>query len=421
MELRIVTDISPCESRSLRNSSALVKCRPTTSAETTHFAFESKYDCIRPPVLRAKLPWVKVRDEYPDVRIAWPMNVLHQIMGENYLMIDGGKLCPHDPVSMDIEQQHFSVVSDSKRAQHMDGVGNCRATLSFSRKLPKKNLTHTLGGVYNPDVPLYIFALDKGHAKTYAHVFTFERLIKKLLRMEIKRDGKWVPVTNDEEKLQYVKVENGVEMLSAPELFGRYVNYDEEEKDQILCHLVDLPNFNPLSPGKKGVSVHFRQYVKMNSIVQPSAGSVVTTTLTCPHPTVAIVSVSANQEAVESSCTSNYTTTPSNPANGEDPVDTVEIMANRAQIIPKTPSDYVCCDYETVHAPIHAGYRIYAFCKDLCVVHPDSSNVITDGIMTNVYKKNTGYSGTYTEHTYLVTIREYRYVNSDGAIVIKLI
>jgi len=418
----IISDVVPNTDTSLRNSSAMVKCHPISSGECTNFALDNKYDCIRPPEVRALLPAIKVRDEVTDVRIAWPMNVFHRIMGENYLSVDGVKLCPHDPVTMDIEQQCFHSGTQSKRDQHMNEVGNHRDTLSFGRKLPSKYLRHTLGGVYNADVPLYIFALDKIHSKQFVHVFTFELMIKKLLRMEIKKKGKWVPVLNCEEKLQYIEVENGLQAIATPTVFAMYVNYSPEEKDSVFCRLGNLPEFNPIEPGEEGISIRFRQYMKMNTTVQPSQSSVVATPLKSPYPTVAIISVSANQQAVRSSGTSNYTTNPGNPEVGEDPVETVGIVANGKEIVPEnTPTAYLWTDYQTINSPIHQGYRIHSFCKDLSVSYPDSSNVITDGMITNTYRANTKYKGQYIEHNYLVAMREYRYVKVGGNVVIRLV
>lgn len=415
----IISDVVPYDASSLHSLNDLVKCKPTKSGDTTIFTFDHTRDAIRPPELHVTLPEVKVKTGGPEVKIAWPLNVVHQIMGPNYLLIDEQVICPHDPVTLDIEQQHFETVTDSKRIQHMQDAGNHRKTLAFTKRLTPRRFRYTLGSPYSLDSPLCTFAVQGARVGSFAHAFDFELSIAKLLRVKVKENGQWVPVTDSGEKRKYIKVQE--DNISTPELVARYVNYSEEEKEPLLCRLTDLPNFEATEPGSEGVAVRFRQYVKMDASSQSTSVGGRVTDLNCDYPVIAIVSVSENKAAKEAGCTSNYTTNPENPELGEDPVEKVGITINGHKVVPLTYSEYVCADYETIHSPVHEGYRIKPLCKDLCCLHPDSSVTIANGKLVNNYRKGVANPADYSEHNYLVVMREYRYVKRNDQIKIQLI
>jgi len=370
--------------KSLYHDNFLVEMSLSADGEKTRYTINTAYKYLIYSYLRFQSPWVKVKEEHKDdIRIALCSNFGTNVVVDATLMNDNDTINTLHPIVYDDKQQFFPTVGPNKDSNYNKGIGNVNILQNWSTYLPSYPINVFQPWYYSEHSSLAFPIYHKGTETKAAHIYTFQKDVIDLIRVQHKIDDVWVDVKNVE-KINYIDIEyRSFKGDYGPKLYGKYSNITEAELESYECVLDDKDD-----KGKKE-KIDRVYYFIDNKVIKSTnvqkCGTNFEVSINLEVSILAIFWKALNVTAQKNGNFSNYTTNKDNLLEGWDPIKNNTLETPTRTFFKDLPSDHfnIAESNNFPGAPTINGYHGYSFSLDhLSKVSAGSTTVLKNATLT---------------------------------------
>lgn len=334
-----------------------VKLKMQNSDDKLVYIADNRFHYLLYTCMRQKLPQVNVHESYKNrIEICWPVNLGLNIIKNSDLSFDDDIFQSIDNIWLNIHSQCYMLDGSGKRDHFNLMIGNVPFLQKWSTFLPEYTLDIPQPWYYCKNevfaIPLFLCSLSK-----IEHSYTVISKLSDLLRMRIKNDdGSYLYIKCNTKYLYNLDINSS---LPTPELWGRYAQITEEEK-----------NWRKEQKNK----LYIEDVISCTSENEYGFGQKATVDLHANTPCKAIFWVAENLKSSSLNNYSNFTTNNNDLFNGWNPILTSNLKYGGIERLPEMDSDHfdrIEMFYKFPSAPWQPGYNAYSFSYDTNSLNAD--------------------------------------------------
>lgn len=318
----------------------------------THYTPQTGYEYILYCYISTMTMPLAVKAEYRSThRIGWCRNLLHEMVTSASCKID-------DSLTLQWFDKHWLVMhpeyylKPGHEKQYDERIGNVNEFQVCSTFLPRRKLKATQPWFYcsRPDNAFPLFRLTMRNSQSsFNHVYTFERSISSLLRMEELIDDKWTPIKADLDKVDGIPIDGNV---PNPVLWG--------------CMAKIRPNEVQWNMETRPKHIMYTEtVVECDSINAIRFGMSDKAELKSGGPCKAVFWGAYNMTAHNLNIRSNYTASLTDPVDGQPPIVNNGLMCGKTDKFKDMDSDHFTgplAYYHFIRSPRVNGINAFSPC-----------------------------------------------------------
>ena len=296
---------------------------------------------------------VRVKKEFENkIQVKWVEDIAFNIIQHGELKYGNDKVCSIDSKSLRSYFKFYNTNGDQKFINHQ--IGNRPEFQTWGISLITDTVKFEFPWYYSRDetlgLPLYYSCSDKH----WSHVFVYQNSISKLLRMRQKNEsGEYEIVPVD---LKYLHVEDRIQTLKDPEIYGVYIKLLADEESTYKCWTKD----------NKYGDFYIEDVVAHTSDNTSEFGKNLSVEIKENAIAHTMIWMCENKTATDLGNLSNYTTNIYDQKLGFDPIINTTFHVGSYDLFKELPADYTGSLFyrEFKGKPIEPGYHVYSFCRD---------------------------------------------------------
>lgn len=346
-------------------TSVLTKFAAQTDGDDIIYPLNNSFHYLEYTYLCFKLPAMRIKSKYlGKVRIAWCHDPGNNIRLTSTFKEDDDEYQTIDNVWGDIYPQFYQEGGAGKREGHKLGTGIINYLEDWSEDyLPPYDIDVDQPWSYSNDIAYAYPIWMKGSLTKASHRYTFRKKVISLLRLDLLKNGKWVPQKSNLSK--YVDI-IGSENIKTPELWGRYGYVSDNELE--MYNTCDDTWIIIDEQQKIKQKIYYTRDVISCDIENPlKYKSLSAKTLKCSNPCLAFFWVAENKDATAIHNYSNYTTNTNDVYKGWDPIKKTTFKLGKSVVFNKMDSHHFSIAQPRKHflsTPWMTGYHGYSNAQD---------------------------------------------------------
>lgn len=343
--------------KSLKFDTFLDKMESSVDGENIKFSVKTAYHYLLYSYLCFKTPNVKVKREFSKkVRIAWCHNLGTNVVIKAIFKNDNDVLNTITRNTYDNYFQFMQIKGNNKKFNHDKGIGNIPVLENWNEDLPEYQINVYQPWYYGEDTSLAFPIYHKKSNTKAEHNYTFEKDIKKLLRVQILNDmndenSGWKNIESNSEKEKYIEISySAFSNGNIPELWGKYSNVTEEELETYNCR-------------EKERFYYYRDFIEFRSENDQELNKNISVDVKLNNPITNIFWNTVNKKAESIGNFSNYTTNHDNLNDGIDPIKNTTLDSFFKEV---QSHHFNIAESRNLYttSPTETGYHTYSFSLD---------------------------------------------------------
>jgi hypothetical protein len=375
--------------KSLQHNLILNKMTTAIDGENIKYEINNSFSYLVYSYLCFKTPHVKVKDEFKDkVRIALSHNFGINVVNKAVLKNDNDIINTLTQKTYDDYFQYLQNKGNNKKDNFNIGVGNIPKLEDWSENIEPHQINVYQPWYYGEDSYLAFPIYHKNTESKAAHIYTFEKDIKKLIKVQLltgNDDNKiWKNVPNSD-KNKYIELKyHSFTGENIPELWGKYSNITPDELNTYACKnkVIEETTGKIIEEIRERV-FYYKDYIEFRSDNTSKLNRNITVNFKLDYPITSIFWKAINTTGEKYGNYSNYTTNSDNLYQGNDPIIKSSLTSGTTPIFKDMESHHFNIGESRNNFnnfPTETGYHGYSFSLDNSYTAGATSSVfINDG------------------------------------------